>query len=168
MTEEGKVSDEKKYPWIKSIFGRKKKNRSAEGVYAGPEHFEKDSEAKCVYAGPEYFGKNDAAMEEVYAGPEFFERDPDLSEEPEDAAPAPGGSDEGKMPIFDGVPVEPPKFPQMMCVYAGPEYFSGQQTCVGAPAPEGVDLSNLPQWSPEAIYPGDEKEEKPEDVKDDV
>lgn len=159
------MADGKKYPWIKSIFGRKKKG-SAEGVYAGPEHFEKDGEAKCVYAGPEYFEKkrDDVVMEEVYAGPEFFERDPDLSGEPEEAEPVPEESGDEQLPNFDDLPKVPPEIQQMMCVYAGPEYFSGQQTCVGAPAPEGVDLSNLPQWSPVIINPDDEKEDGKDDV----
>ena len=164
------MADGKKYPWIKSIFGKKKKNNPAEGVYAGPEHFEKDNEAKCVYAGPEYFEKKrpEVEMEEVYAGPEFFERDPEEPEVPEEDAPFSEEFDfEGQpVPNFDDLPKVPPDM--MMCVYAGPEYFSGTERQLGAYAPEGVDLSNLPQWSPVIIHPGDDAEDGKDDGKNDV
>ncbi|MBQ7669669.1 MAG: hypothetical protein IJS45_02985 [Clostridia bacterium] len=164
------MADEKKYPWIKSIFGRKKKKNPAEGVYAGPERLEGDREAKCVYAGPEYFNKKriDVDIEEVYAGPEFFERDPVDENEIEEAPAAPDPDDElppelrMQKEYLENLPKVPPEM--MMCVYAGPEYFSGTERHLGAPAPEGVDLSNLPQWSPEIIHPGDEMKDGKDDV----
>ena len=90
------------YPWIKSLFKRKK-DSPAECVYAGPSYFERKDKEKpvpCedVYAGPEYFDGNGGPPEEapVYAGPEY----PD---EPDEK-----GDDND--PICEDV-------------YAGPEYF---------------------------------------------
>ena len=77
---------DKKYPWIKSIF---KKKRPAEGVYAGPEMMKNAApgeDEKCetepvdvVYGGPDMIKKPEdpqIVMPEpdkpVYAGPEFF------------------------------------------------------------------------------------------------
>ena len=77
--------DKKKYPWIKSIF-KKIKKEPIECVYDGPKKIDPPvPEVEAVYAGPEYYennGKDDPVCEDVYAGPEFFERDP---EEIEDA-----------------------------------------------------------------------------------
>ena len=44
--------DKKKYPWIKSIFGSKKRKT-----------------VECVYAGPEVMKKRVGRTEKVYAGP---------------------------------------------------------------------------------------------------
>lgn len=52
------MSDKKKYPWSHS---EKKDRRAAEGVYAGPEFFNKPEPPMCVYAGPEVMV--------TYAGP---------------------------------------------------------------------------------------------------
>ena len=100
------MADEKKkkYPWIKSIFRRKKKP-GMEGVYAGPAEMEgrffnkvyagppkedDPSQYECVYAGPEYFenmGRDPGSgreFEDVYAGPEFFGESEPVDEEPAD------------------------------------------------------------------------------------
>lgn len=107
----------KKYPWIKSLFKRKRRP-GTEGVYAGPEQMNRsrfgkvyagpprnpdDSEFAAVYGGPDYFAnrdrkrdsKDDAEFEDVYAGPEYFGiREPD-GEEPVDLPePSEDGIDE--------------------------------------------------------------------------
>ena len=102
------------YPWIKSIFGKKKP--TADAVYAGPRpvrDFEEDD-------GP--------VMEEVYAGPEFFEEPPMTKvyagpiadEAPDEAAEDVIAQEE--------TPPAPPR--EFMCVYAGPEYFRKEKTDV--------------------------------------
>ena len=96
------MAEKKKYPWIKSLFKRKK-NEPVECVYAGPEYFKNRNQPRIepvsrVYAGPEnidrpeeapvYAGpevmeaKNNDVFEDVYAGPEFFGNQPD--DEPEE------------------------------------------------------------------------------------
>ena len=139
------MSDEKRYPWIKRIFMKKKKEPEPvecvyagpevdpatrpehvlpeppadKPVYAGPEYFEREPVSK-VYAGPEFYKDApdpDDGIREVYAGPEYFER-PDggaPEDEPEEDAPLPP----------DEQP-EPParRDPPIMMVYAGPEYFA--------------------------------------------
>ena len=85
------MADEKKYPWIKSIFHRKKKDE-ARGVYAGPEQMsfqriydgpkppdlsalpERPIEMP-VYAGPEFFKGEAIPMKMVYAAPEVSDRE---------------------------------------------------------------------------------------------
>ena len=124
------------FPWLKSIFHRGTKN-PAEGVYAGPERFNRNEEpVKCVYAGPEYFRnrqKNGSEMKEVYAGPELFE--PERLEEAEAAEEPPAGEKtpeeapeikETRKRAFTGrVYAGPPPRP-VECVYAGPEYFHAE------------------------------------------
>ena len=62
--------------------------------------------------------KND--YEEVYAGPEYFARS--APDSPEEDAPLPEEDEENaKTQKF----IPPP--PQMMAVYAGPDFFSGKQ-----------------------------------------
>ena len=67
------------------------------------------------------------AENEVYAGPEFFET-PDRPDEPEE-----------EIAPMEEVYAGPPMPPPMMCVYAGPEYFSGIKVTAGARAPEVID-----------------------------
>lgn len=79
------------YPWIKSVFG-KKKNSPAECVYAGPSMTEK----------PEPRVESDGGIaEEVYAGPEFFgyRGEPDG---PEEDAPMPEEDEEAGEDAPDG------------------------------------------------------------------
>ncbi len=139
------MADEKKYPWIKSIFHRKPKP-SAEGVYSGPEMMSrrgsgKDASVKCVYAGPEMMRrpKSDAVMEDVYAGPEIMERS--APEGPEEEAPPVPEEEKADELIPKDLPKPPPEM--MMCVYAGPEYFNPQ------PGPAlGVKVENIPPEKP--------------------
>lgn len=119
-----------KYPWIKSIFKKKRKPNGPEGVYAGPEFFGKDEVSKPVYAGPGYF-KNETRK--VYEGP-----DPRTK----------NGGSESSAPTGD-VYAGPEYFsPQdratVMCVYAGPEYFNPQN---GTPA--GSTRQPQPESKPE-------------------
>ena len=123
------MSDGKKYPWIKSIFGRKKKTNPAEGVYAGPEQMlngVKPGEAKCVYAGPARPSRRDSDdVIDVYAGPEFFG-----GEEAPEEETAPEQETE-KIPFYPPVPPD-----MAMCVYAGPEQMSGNYQPLGVYIPE--------------------------------
>ena len=97
------AKDPKKYPWIKSIFKKNRKNPEIiEGVYAGPDMFRNvdqkapDAGIECVYAGPDMFGE---------AAPVVPETDQDAPEaEIEDVYAGPG-------------------IPPMALVYAGPDYF---------------------------------------------
>ena len=100
------AKDKGKYPWFKSIFGKKPRN-PVEGVYAGPAQMNPNPRPGMgkVYAGPKPPEKEPEkaddpedvnAIEDVYAGPEYF----GVTDEPEDA------------------PVE--------CVYAGPEMWEDQ------------------------------------------
>ena len=126
------------YPWIKSIFG---KRPPVEGVYAGPDMYNEDDDTD-----------DDPSMEEVYAGPEYFERgDPEVrengpeeedvtetdgSEETDDEKDAeniktPDAEEDPDTKIEEELPPAPaPRDAQnkfmFMCVYAGPEYFSGR------------------------------------------
>ena len=56
------------YPWIKSIFRKKKPDGGAEGVYAGPGSF--GGETKKLYEGPDLDVEN-KPVEDVYAGPGY-------------------------------------------------------------------------------------------------
>ncbi len=138
------------YPWIKSIFRRKKPEQGAEGVYAGPGFF--GDETKKLYEGPD-LDVESKPVEDVYAGPEYYESAPvepeeggDLTDEPEEA-PNGGeagreGTDEDDRPVavLYAAPAyladQPPQ-PPVMCVYAGPEYFAPKGGDEGgyAPAP---------------------------------
>ncbi len=65
----------KKYPWIKSIFNNHKDDEVMNDVYAGPEPLEPPMER--VYAGPKPLkpNRNQEPMQCVYAGPEYFNRE---------------------------------------------------------------------------------------------
>ena len=103
----------KKYPWIKSLFKRKKRP-ATECVYAGPAEMNKrifgkvyagppkedPPEFVAVYAGPEYYeigsengpdggSGEEQQFEDVYAGPEFFGYSEPDDEEPTDAPDVP-------------------------------------------------------------------------------
>ena len=123
------------YPWIKSIFGKKKP--TADAVYAGPRpvrDFEEDDGPVMeeVYAGPEFYEQSPDEPEEieapVYAGPEFFEEPPMTKVY---AGPV---ADEAPDEVAEDViaqeetPPAPPR--EFMCVYAGPEYFRKEKTGV--------------------------------------
>ena len=124
------------YPWIKSIFSRKNRQRGAEGVYAGPEMINRNV-VQDVYAGPEYFGGDPGTPGEQ----------PDIIKE-DDAPVAPEGEEAGNrgdiqehetenMQNADMQMPSPSSFAMMvyagpeffrndsMPVYAGPEYFNG-------------------------------------------
>lgn len=127
------AKNKNKYPWFKSIFGRKPKNpagriyagperRAIEGVYAGPAYFGADTDnepIEAVYAGPEYFGiiEPDQEVRDVYAGPEYFGEEPP-EEEPEIPEEVPQ-EDTNTEPA--SVPSRP-----FMLVYAGPDVMSGR------------------------------------------
>lgn len=130
-----------KYPWIKSVFKKRKKGpvRGAEGVYAGPDYFmDGPGESKKIYAGPEFYKKkedpsdNSRPVGDVYAGPEFFEDEPDGLVKAIYSAP-----------VFPERPQEPP----VMCVYAGPEYFSQRRdgAPVGMAQPQEKDCDGSPR-----------------------
>ena len=137
---------DKIYPWIKSIFRKKKPEQYAAGVYAGPESF--GGETKKLYEGPD-LDTESKPVEDVYAGPEYYEgapvepeEDGDLPDESEDAPEKPetaeddddGGisTDEDGRPVavLDAAPAyladQPPQ-PPVMCVYAGPEFFGAEE-----------------------------------------
>ena len=161
MKKNGKI-----YPWIKSIFRRKKKS-PATGVYAGPEMMNPVGTEKPVYAGPDYFGGDDRPVEDVYAGPGFFDKPSPDDAEPEDfpgdtptddeeedgfSFDEPAESEESG-PHTDGAALltyagpeysPPPAIEPVMCVYAGPEYWnpkSDEPTGVSLPPEE---LENEP------------------------
>ena len=137
------------YPWIKSIFGKKKPEQGADGVYAGPGYFE--DETKKLYEGPSPDTES-KPVEDVYAGPEYFESDPvepeegedlpDASEEPEDGA----GEDDRPVALLYAAPAylaDRPPQPPVMCVYAGPEFFAPKNEDGGfAPAPPPEEEKN--------------------------
>ena len=107
-----------RYPWIKSIFSKRKKANPSEAVYAGPDMFNRASNDRPVYAGPEKrrpAGRpDDAEMNDVYAGPEFFEKcsEDEVFDAPEEVS---------EVKSF----TPPPEFfTAEKCVYAGPEYFN--------------------------------------------
>lgn len=147
-----------KFPWSK------KDDPGAKCVYAGPEYYEKRSRMSGVYAGPEA-PSGDTQMNDVYAGPEFFEKDPvepteqpdPASEEVEEPAETEGSEEAGETGDAspDADPLAPPPFPapkdmppeMFMCVYAGPEFFSGpngQPAGAFAPAPVEAPKSDGP------------------------
>lgn len=136
----------KKYPWTKSIFGRKRRPR-AECVYAGPERMNRRAQGAketdggpepereaSVYAGPEPEPERDAEVdfEDVYAGPEYFfgrngDEDPEDPEEPYEAAeeePGEGKTDGGEK-TGKTVPPNRPDPAAMQGVYAGPAVPGG-------------------------------------------
>ena len=157
------------YPWIKSIFRKKKPEQGAEGVYAGPESF--GGETKKLYEGPD-LDVESKPVEDVYAGPEFYEgvavepeEGGDLPDESEDAPEEPetdeDDNDGGISTDEDGRPVavlyaapayladQPPQ-PPVMCVYAGPEFFAPPRDGDGgqfAPAPEPEEIEEEPTES---------------------
>ena len=112
------MADKKTYPDNKKRpFWQRKKEDPAEfeEVYAGPDFFE----GRGKPTGDPEDAPEPSMIEAVYAGPEFFEREPeepDLPEQEPPSAPAPEEDREG-----------PPPPPPMMCVYAGPDYFSGKK-----------------------------------------
>ena len=142
---------DKIYPWIKSVFGKKKPGPGAEGVYAGPESF--GGETKKLYEGPD-LDTESKPVEDVYAGPEYFENGPVEPEEGEDLPDGPEGPKDGKdeddrpVAVLYAAPAyladQPPQ-PPVMCVYAGPEFFAptrdGERGGF-APAPEPEEEKN--------------------------
>lgn len=112
------MADKKTYPDNKKRpFWQRKKEDPAEfeEVYAGPDFFE----GRGKPTGDPEDAPEPSMIEAVYDGPEFFEREPeepDLPEQEPPSAPAPEEDREG-----------PPPPPPMMCVYAGPDYFSGKK-----------------------------------------
>ena len=135
----------KKYPWIKSIFRRKKRKDQASAVYAGPEMMNPVGTEKPVYAGPDYFGggesnkiyagperlagkpdDDDRPVEDVYAGPEFFERPAPDGEEPEDFPGDTTIDDEEEDGFTFDEPTDEDDGPYTdgpaLLTYAGPEY----------------------------------------------
>ncbi|MBS7262561.1 MAG: hypothetical protein KIG36_03015 [Eubacteriales bacterium] len=133
------MADKKKYPWIKSLFGRKKP--PAEAVYAGPEYFEKRNRPR-----PE------EAIEDVYAGPEYFERPADETGE-EDAPPPPAEEAE---------PVPLRKKTLFGRVYAGPAYYKRRDRKAEPPETEteaGVEPIRCLYAGPELLVRTVEREE---------
>ena len=142
---------DKIYPWIKSIFRKKKPEQYAAGVYAGPESF--GGETKKLYEGPD-LDTESKPVEDVYAGPEYYEGAPvepeeggDLPDVPEDGPARPEAdeeeTDEDDRPVMAlyAAPAYLADQPPVMCVYAGPEFFAPRRDGAGgefapAPAPE--------------------------------
>ncbi len=149
--------DKKKYPWIKSIFSRKKK-KPTECVYAGPEMMNRrpvpigrvyagpppvPERDKPVYAGPEVSGRKnrpDSLAEGLYAGPEYF-----------------------------GIkPKKEPKAPVIEDVYAGPEFF-GEGRDDGPSRAETVEVYAGPEYFGFSDIPdgdGEDAEEPPSEDED--
>ena len=147
------------YPWIKSIFRKKKPERGAEGVYAGPESF--GGETKKLYEGPD-LNLEDKPVEDVYAGPEYFESDPfepkteeDLPDAPDNDVPDEQDEDDRPVAVLYAAPAyladQPPQ-PPVMCVYAGPEFFAPKYGGEGGFAPAPVPEEN------ESCVPDGEKD----------
>lgn len=116
----------------------KKDPALAEGVYAGPAPIGRAPIGR-VYAGPEPetdtgtggagpLERPEAEIEDVYAGPEFF----CAGEEPGEA---PGSEAEEEAEKPDLPPFPGPDPTQFLCVYAGPEYFSGMNKPIGQYVP---------------------------------
>ncbi len=145
------------YPWIKSIFRKKKPDGGAEGVYAGPGSF--GGETKKLYEGPDLDVEN-KPVEDVYAGPGYcdYETPPIDAVFPEDEEDDDDDYDGGISTDEEGRPVsvlyaapevlsDLPQAPPVMCVYAGPEFFA--PPCDGdggqfAPAPEPEEIEEEP------------------------
>lgn len=108
----------KRYPWSHAQRGDEP---IAEAVYAGPSLSEEDP---------------DAAMNDVYAGPEFFgiSEEPEDPEDNEETEVIDGDSPDDCVNSSEGTPdLTPPSDSAMfMAVYAGPDYFSGVSSNIGA------------------------------------
>ena len=141
---------EKKYPWNRSRFG-KKRQEPVQCVYAGPEYFskKKTSPMEGVYAGPDAqilqqpdLTDDPAVMGDVYAGPEPPE-EPDLS--PPDFA----------APVYAGPQM--PDVPPFMAVYAGPTFYDPSMPQAGAyapvPAPEPKEIPQGANLCPDCGAP---------------
>ena len=114
------MADKKTYPDNKKRpFWQRKKEDPAEfeEVYAGPDFFE----GRGKPTGDPEDAPEPSMIEAVYAGPEFFEREPEEPDLPEQEPPS------APAPEEDRVVPPPPPPPPMMCVYAGPDYFSGKK-----------------------------------------
>ena len=141
------MSDEKKYPWIKRIF-TKKKEEPVKCVYAGPEMISPPAPPTVVsppaptYAGPEFM----SPPAPVYAGPEqkgAWVRLDKVYEGPEQMNSGNGQSDTDA--DFNEVYAGPEFFEHdfdepgpAVCVYAGPEYFNRRNA---EPTDESPDTS---------------------------
>ena len=137
--------DEKKYPWIKSVFKKKPPvtcvyagpavmgkfpmepqtddgdSPRTEKVYAGPSPDQRP-QFEGVYAAPASSGIRPrplaSEMEDVYAGPEFFENGAEPDEEAEEPV------SEAETESSEEAPEKAPPESVFMMVYAGPGYFS--------------------------------------------
>ncbi|MBQ7600308.1 MAG: hypothetical protein IJU57_06535 [Clostridia bacterium] len=128
------MGGKKKYPWIKSIFSRKKATPPA-AVYAGPEYWDKkrkDGDNGTTEPVPDI-------VNDVYAGPEYFG-------EPEEP---------GNETVSDDTLCEPGEFsavrppvPPVMMVYAAPGFFPGEKN-------NGTDMPPF-QNSTMPVYAGPE------------
>ena len=109
------AKDPKKYPWIKSIFKKNKKNPEIiEGVYAGPDMWNgKEKEIECVYAGPDMFGGINQGVGQDVDQDVNQDVDQDVDQNVDPDAPEAEIED-----VYAG-----PGIPPMALVYAEPDYF---------------------------------------------